>query len=38
MNNQFNNRSYNMNILQDISYVVASIKVILIFLEKKKKW
>ena len=35
MNNQFNNRSYNMNILQDISYVVTSIQVMLIFLRER---
>ena len=28
MNNQFNNKSYNISIVQNISYVVASIKVI----------
>ena len=29
MNNQFNNRIYNISIIQNISYVVESIKVII---------
>ena len=28
MNNQFNNRTYNISIIQNISYFVASIKII----------
>ena len=33
MNNQSNNRSYNISIIQNISFVVASIKVVSIFLK-----
>ena len=33
VNNQFNNRSYNISIIQNISYIVTSIKVIPIFLK-----
>ena len=33
MNNQFNYRIYKVSIIQNISYVVASIKVISIFSE-----
>ena len=33
MNNQFNNRTDNISIIQNISYVVVSIKVISIFLK-----
>ena len=33
INNQFNNRIYNISIIQNISYAVASIKMISIFLQ-----